>query len=104
MIRLPNSPALIVGLNIEIEFIKSALQVFLTPQYLVIAMEYIPGGDVVTYVERHRPKYQLPESQARWIFQQLLIGLDYCHCKVGCFVQHRTNWERCYSQNALPGF
>ena len=44
-------------------------------------MEYVPGGDVVAYVERQAPHYRLPEPQARWLFQQLIIGLDYCHRK-----------------------
>ncbi len=34
------------------------------------------------YICRHRPHCRLLESQARWIFQQLIIGLDYCHNKV----------------------
>lgn len=25
---------------------------------------------------------RLAEQQARWIFQQLIIGLDYCHSRV----------------------
>ena len=56
-------------------------QVFLATDFLVIVMEYVPGGDLVSYLRRH-PKLQLCEAQARWIFQQLVIGLDYCHSKV----------------------
>ena len=58
------------------------LQVFLTQTHLAIAMEYAQGGDMFRYICRHRPHCRLLESQARWIFQQLIIGLDYCHNKV----------------------
>jgi hypothetical protein len=50
--------------------------VFLTSIYLGIAMEYAPGGDMFEYVVR---KNGLREDEARWFFQQLIVGLDYCH-------------------------
>ena len=55
---------------------------FLTQTHLAIAMEYAQGGDMFKYICRHKPHCRLLESQARWIFQQLIIGLDYCHNKV----------------------
>lgn len=51
-------------------------EVFLTPQYLGIAMEFAPGGDMFEYVVK---KNGLREDEARWFFQQLIVGLDYCH-------------------------
>ena len=57
------------------------LQVFLTRDHLAIAMEYAEGGDLHSTWSR-KPDRRLPEDQARWIFQQLIIGLDYCHRKV----------------------
>ncbi|KAK9840995.1 hypothetical protein WJX81_004902 [Elliptochloris bilobata] len=51
-------------------------EVFLTPDYLAIAMEFAPGGDMFQYVKR---KKGLQEHEARWFFQQLIVGLDYCH-------------------------
>jgi serine/threonine-protein kinase SRK2 len=39
-------------------------------------MEYVPGGDMFEYVVR---KGGLKESEARWFFQQLIIGVDYLH-------------------------
>ena len=57
-------------------------QVFLTPTHLAIAMEYAQGGDLFNYTLGHRPHGRLAEQQARWIFQQLIIGLDYCHRRV----------------------
>lgn len=55
-------------------------QVFLTPHYLAIAMEFASGGDMFEYVVR---KNGLKEDEARWFFQQLIVGLDYCHKMVG---------------------
>lgn len=51
-------------------------QVFLTPQHLGISMEFAPGGDMFEYVVK---KNGLREEEARWFFQQLIVGLDYCH-------------------------
>ena len=53
-----------------------AMQVFLTQQYLAIAMEYAAGGDMFEHVVR---KGGLKESEARWFFQQLIVGVDYVH-------------------------
>ena len=62
--------------------VYSALaQVFITQTHLAIAMEYAQGGDMFKYICRHKPHCRLLENQARWIFQQLIIGLDYCHSK-----------------------
>ena len=52
------------------------MQVFLTQQYLAIAMEYAAGGDMFEHVVR---KGGLKESEARWFFQQLIVGVDYVH-------------------------
>ena len=51
-------------------------QVFLTPDYLALAMEYAPGGDLFRYVSARRG---LSEEEARWFFQQLIVAIDYCH-------------------------
>ena len=50
--------------------------VFLTARHLAIVMEYVPGGDLVEYIRQHR---DVSEDMVRWFFQQLIIGLDYCH-------------------------
>lgn len=42
-------------------------------------MEYAPGGDMFQYVVKERG---LDETEARWFYQQLIFGLDYCHKKV----------------------
>eukprot|EP00210_Caulerpa_lentillifera_P007804 g7448.t1 len=49
---------------------------FLTDKHLCIVMEYAPGGDMLEFIRKRRG---LNESEARWFFQQLIIGLDYCH-------------------------
>lgn len=64
------------------------MQVFVTSQYLAIAMEYAAGGDMFEHVVR---KGGLKESEARWFFQQLLVGVDYVHRMVSaCQSQLRT--------------
>lgn len=55
---------------------RARAQVFLTPIYLCIAMEFAPGGDMFEYVVK---KNGLREDEARWFFQQLIVALDYCH-------------------------
>lgn len=66
---------------LEHPFIISIKEVFLTKENVAIAMEYAHGGDLYQHVIARKPHCRLPEDQARWIFQQLLIGLDYCHKK-----------------------
>lgn len=51
-------------------------EVFLTTDHLVLVMEYAAGGDLFTYVSARRG---LTEDEARWFFQQLMVGVDYCH-------------------------
>ena len=57
-------------------------QVFLTPTHLAMAMEYAPAGDLYHHLLfQHSPTHCMSEEKARWMFQQLIIGLDYCHRK-----------------------
>jgi serine/threonine-protein kinase SRK2 len=51
-------------------------EVFLTPDYLGIAMEYASGGDLFSLVGLSKG---LSEADARWYFQQLIVSVDYCH-------------------------
>ena len=60
------------------------MQVFLLPRHLAIVMEYAQGGNIFQYMVQTSPDgtsrtQRLQESHARWIFQQLVIGMDYCH-------------------------
>ncbi|KAI7839122.1 hypothetical protein COHA_007125 [Chlorella ohadii] len=56
--------------------IVQLIEVFLTPRYLAIVLEYAPGGDLLDYVQS---KDHLSEDEARWFFQQLAVGLAYFH-------------------------
>lgn len=67
------------------------MQVFVTQQYLAIAMEYAAGGDMFEHVVR---KGGLKESEARWFFQQLLVGVDYVHRMVGQHMCHELSAQR----------
>lgn len=60
----------------------AVVQVFLTRDYLAISMEFAQGGDLFAYTLGPNSFGKLAEVQARWIFQQLILGLDYCHRKV----------------------
>ncbi|GLC41453.1 hypothetical protein PLESTB_001010000 [Pleodorina starrii] len=50
----------------------------LTPdrRFLYMIMEYADRGDLLEYLRR-RGRFR--EHEARWFFQQLVFGLDYCH-------------------------
>ncbi len=63
-----------------------AAQVFLTPDYLAIVMEFATGGDMFQLVVANRG---LPEQDARWYFQQLIIAVDYCHKMVSLILKRR---------------
>ena len=52
-------------------------EIFLTPRYLAIAMEYAAGGDLFEYTLRHNG--HISENQARHIFQQLMSAVAFCH-------------------------
>eukprot|EP00889_Picochlorum_renovo_P000715 jgi/Picre1/27745/NNA_000709.t1 len=56
-------------------------EVFAAGPYLAIVMEYVPNGDMFNHVVSRRG---LPENEARWFFQQLVLGMDYCHRKGVC--------------------
>jgi serine/threonine-protein kinase SRK2 len=43
-------------------------------------MDYASKGSLFNYVVEQR---RLSEGMARWIWQQMMLGLDYCHKKVG---------------------
>lgn len=52
--------------------------VFLTSDYLGIVLEYAAGGDLLEWI---RMKGGISEAMGRWLFQQLVVGLDYIHRK-----------------------
>lgn len=54
-------------------------EVFLTPRYLGIVMEYIDGADLQAYLMRQGGS--LDEDVARFVFQQLVVAVDFIHRK-----------------------
>ena len=59
------------------------VEVLLTPTHLAIVMEYAAGGELF---DRICGKGRFHEDEARFFFQQLISGLEYCH---GHGVAHR---------------
>ena len=54
-------------------------QVFLTPTHLAIAMEYAAGGELFDRIVKAG---RFSEDEARFFFQQLISGVQYCHSQV----------------------
>lgn len=55
------------------------MQVFLTPTHLGIVMEYAAGGELFDRIVKAG---RFSEDEARFFFQQLISGVDYCHSEV----------------------
>lgn len=51
---------------------------FETNKHIVFVMELCGGGDLLNYVRKRR---KLKEDLARYIFRQVVSGLEYCHAK-----------------------
>ncbi|KXZ46115.1 hypothetical protein GPECTOR_47g393 [Gonium pectorale] len=56
-------------------------EVFLTPSHLGIVMEYAAGGELFERIVRAG---RFSEDEARYFFQQLISGVDYCHASGVC--------------------
>ena len=55
------------------------LQVFLTQTHLGIVMEYAAGGELFDRIVKAG---RFSEDEARFFFQQLISGVEYCHSEV----------------------
>ena len=51
-------------------------ETFETPKYLIIIMEYVSGGDLLTYVKK---RTKLSENVSKYIFKQIILALEYTH-------------------------
>jgi serine/threonine protein kinase len=58
-------------------------QVFLTSTHLGIAMEYAAGGELFDRIVKAG---RFSEDEARFFFQQLISGVQYCHEQV-CIIR-----------------
>ncbi|KAJ9170157.1 hypothetical protein P3X46_018285 [Hevea brasiliensis] len=56
-------------------------EVVLTPTHLAIVMEYAAGGELF---DRICSAGRFSEDEARYFFQQLISGVDYCHFRQIC--------------------
>eukprot|EP00210_Caulerpa_lentillifera_P004065 g3878.t1 len=56
-------------------------EAFLTEDRLCIVLEYADGGDLQKYLDEVKT---LNEDMARYYFQQIILGLDYCHKRGTC--------------------
>ncbi|XP_010546286.1 PREDICTED: serine/threonine-protein kinase SRK2G-like [Tarenaya hassleriana] len=56
-------------------------EVVLTPTHLAIVMEYAAGGELF---DRICSAGRFSEPEARYFFQQLICGVDYCHSMQIC--------------------
>lgn len=51
-------------------------EAYVTDNHLAIVMEYASGGDLHSFMTKEG---RLSERHARWLFQQLMTGVEYCH-------------------------
>lgn len=56
--------------------IVKIFETFETSKYLIIIMEYISGGDLLSYVKKRN---KLNEVVSRYIFKQIILALQYTH-------------------------
>ena len=56
-------------------------EAFLTPHHLGIAMEFADGGDLLDFIDTFADVglQAVPEADARRVFQQMMVAVDYCH-------------------------
>lgn len=63
-------------------YIVHLREVFLTSAHLAIVFDYAPGGNLAHYIETFqssKPGRGISEERTRWIFQQIVVAVDFCH-------------------------
>ncbi|OMP10683.1 hypothetical protein COLO4_04355 [Corchorus olitorius] len=66
---------------VAMKYIERGHKVVLTPTHLAIVMEYAAGGELF---ERICSAGRFSEDEARYFFQQLISGVNYCHSMQIC--------------------
>ena len=64
--------------NLRHNFIVKILEYIETEKYILIIMENISGGDLLSFVKK---RTKLPEKTCQYIFKQLISGLKFIHSK-----------------------
>ncbi len=59
-------------------YIVKLSNVMTTQQKIILVMEYISGGDLFEHIV-NQPDKKLSEEISRLYFQQIIMGLEYCH-------------------------
>jgi len=62
--------------NLNSKYIIQILETFDTSKYLFIIMDYIRGGDLLSFV---RKRTKLDEQTSKFIFKQIIEGLAFIH-------------------------
>lgn len=62
--------------NLKKNSIIKIYETFESSKYIVIIMEYISGGDLLSYV---RKRTKLSETTAKFIFRQIIEAIEYIH-------------------------
>ena len=74
------------------------MQVFLTPTHLGIAMEFAAGGELFDRIVKAG---RFSEDEARFFFQQLISGVEYCHKMVSSqpfYLRRHSHISKCIYQ------
>lgn len=56
-------------------FVMRLYSTFQSPEYLFLVTEYLPGGDLFSYL----PKDGFPEQTAKFYCAQLVLSIEYMH-------------------------
>lgn len=51
-------------------------EIFVTDEHLILVMEHMSSMTLKEYLDQRK---KLLEDEARWLFQQLILGVDFCH-------------------------